>query len=47
MASPLPDIQMLTDCGPRMRAPYAASPLAVPVPKKKQVKVRKTGPKAS
>ena len=47
MASPLPVIRMLTDCGARMRAPYGTSPLAVPVPEKMQVKMRKTGPKAS
>ena len=34
-------------CGARMRAPYGTSPLAVLVPEKMQVKMRKTGPKAS
>ena len=43
MASPLLVIRVLTDCGARMRAPYGTSPLAVPVPEKMQVKVRKTG----
>ena len=43
MASPLPVIRVLTDCGARMRAPYGASPLVVPVPEKMQVKLRKAG----
>ena len=47
MASPLPVIRMLTDCGAPIRAPYGASPLAVPVPDKMQVNMRKTEPKAS
>ena len=40
---PLPVNRVLTDCGARMRAPYGASPLVVPVPEKLRVKMRKTG----
>ena len=43
MASPLPVIRVPPDCGARMRAPYGASPLAVLVPEKMQLKMRKTG----
>ena len=43
MASPSRVIPVPVVCGTRMRAPYGASPLVVPVPEKMQLKMRKTG----